>query len=300
MGVGEAQGITIGAVSRATGIPTNTLRTWERRYGFPTPGRSPSGQRLYEPALVEHLRLVSRALSLGHRPAQVVPAPLSHVRRLLGESFQEVPAPTPLVSSDDTVAEWVGYTRDLDASALERGFAAEATRLGGFGFLTERASPFLYEVGEQWARGSLAMYQEHFASERLRSFLSNMWRTLVDRANGPIALLATLSGERHDLGLHMVATGCAIENWRVVFVGPDTPVNEVVDASRKSRARVVMIGVSPFAEPGRTRADLVALRARLDTDIKLLVGGAGAPVGIDGVEHMEDLDALREWLRRQV
>ena len=36
--------LSIGAVSKATGVPVETLRTWERRYGVPSPGRSAMGE----------------------------------------------------------------------------------------------------------------------------------------------------------------------------------------------------------------------------------------------------------------
>jgi DNA-binding transcriptional regulator YiaG len=29
--------LSIGTLSSATGVPVDTLRTWERRYGFPAP-----------------------------------------------------------------------------------------------------------------------------------------------------------------------------------------------------------------------------------------------------------------------
>ena len=37
----------IGAVSKITGIGTETLRAWERRYQAVVPGRSESGDRVY-------------------------------------------------------------------------------------------------------------------------------------------------------------------------------------------------------------------------------------------------------------
>ena len=45
--------LSIGAVSQATGIPSETLRTWERRYGFPSPERSDGGHRQYNASIVE-------------------------------------------------------------------------------------------------------------------------------------------------------------------------------------------------------------------------------------------------------
>jgi DNA-binding transcriptional MerR regulator len=65
--------LTIGALSRATGIPTATLRTWERRYTVPRSVRKPSGHRLYSIEEVPHLLRVRAALALGHRPAELLP-----------------------------------------------------------------------------------------------------------------------------------------------------------------------------------------------------------------------------------
>jgi DNA-binding transcriptional MerR regulator len=65
------------------GVSPNTLRSWERRYGFPRPHRSPGGHRQYTLSEVESLRLslaethnVSSAVSLarerGEGPSSTV------------------------------------------------------------------------------------------------------------------------------------------------------------------------------------------------------------------------------------
>src|SRR5512139_3345203 len=71
----EAGGkLSIGALSRATGIPVETLRTWEARYGFPIPERKPSGHRVYSLGGIPRLRRIAEALSRGHRAGDVVAA----------------------------------------------------------------------------------------------------------------------------------------------------------------------------------------------------------------------------------
>jgi DICT domain-containing protein len=66
--------LSIGEVSRRTGIPVAGLRNWEQRYGLPCPHRSPSGQRLYREAdcdlLAEVLRRRAGGLSLPAAIAQ--------------------------------------------------------------------------------------------------------------------------------------------------------------------------------------------------------------------------------------
>jgi CheY-like chemotaxis protein len=50
-------------------IPPATLRTWEERYGLPSPERSPGGHRLYSRDQVDQLRFVKVQLAQGMAPA---------------------------------------------------------------------------------------------------------------------------------------------------------------------------------------------------------------------------------------
>lgn len=59
-------GFVIGAVSRATGIPPETIRVWERRYRLIVPRRDPDNRRYYSAADVDKLRLVKTLVDLGH------------------------------------------------------------------------------------------------------------------------------------------------------------------------------------------------------------------------------------------
>jgi MerR family transcriptional regulator, light-induced transcriptional regulator len=73
--------LTLNAVSRRTGIPASTLRTWERRYGFVSPTRSASGYRLYgkeEIALVLEIKqLLDQGVRIGEAMVTVREQPRS-------------------------------------------------------------------------------------------------------------------------------------------------------------------------------------------------------------------------------
>ena len=85
--------LSIGALSRATGIAVETLRTWESRYGFPVPERKPSGHRVYPVAAVPRLRRIAQALSLGHRAGQVVGASEEALGAAARDERRRAPAP---------------------------------------------------------------------------------------------------------------------------------------------------------------------------------------------------------------
>lgn len=291
----EEPSLSIGALSRATNVPVETLRTWERRYGFPNPERNGAGHRVYRPSTVDRLRLVDRALQNGHRASNVVPLGIADLRELLAiESTEPLHARDPTHSS---VEVWLNATRAFDGPQLERLFRADWIDLGPVEFLTQRVGPFLFELGAAWAERRLAVAHEHFASERLRDFLVANWRPLSDRATGPIVLCATLPGEAHVLGLHMVAVVFAIAGLRVVNIGADAPVEEIARTANNNRAAAVAISLSVAANRFAARRDLTDLRDALDDDVDLVVGGLGAPQGLPDVHHFASIHDLVDWAK---
>ncbi|MFZ5480948.1 MAG: cobalamin-dependent protein [Myxococcota bacterium] len=283
--------LNIGALSRAAGVPTSTLRTWERRYGFPPATRTPGGQRVYAADVVEHVRLVARAIAAGGRPAQVMAASVEELR-----SF-EPPAPRP--DGDDGEA-WIHAVEALDGTALRRAFQIATARHGLEGFLVAHVAPFLVAIGDAWAGGRLQVFHEHFASERMREHLAGLWRPMADANAGPVAVLATLPGERHALGLHAAACLVAAAGWRVVMLGADTPPPDVDACARVVGARVVGVSVSSAANAGQVAWDLAGLRARLAADVRLAVGGGGAPpreaFAGPADARFDGVDGFADWL----
>jgi len=59
-----ADPFAIGELSRRTGVPQATLRTWETRYGLPRPHRLPGGHRRYDESAVREVERV-----VAHRTA---------------------------------------------------------------------------------------------------------------------------------------------------------------------------------------------------------------------------------------
>jgi hypothetical protein len=294
--------LSIGALSAATGIPVDTIRTWERRYGFPVPERKPSGHRLYPLGMVPRLRRVAQAIARGHRAAEVLPASETALEVLLASlppAPAEVVAPAPVASEaiaaadQADVLEWV---RAFDAERLKRWFQVDWARLGPLEFLEQRAAAFLRGLGNAWAAGRLEVRHEHLASAVLGDFLRSVRLPLDDRAAGQIAALATLPGELHGLGLQMAAVVFALAGWRALILGVDTPIPQIAAAARE--LPVAAVGLSCVEPLGRKgAAQLRALRRRLPRQISLLVGGAGAPAPMRGIDILPDLTALERWLR---
>jgi DNA-binding transcriptional MerR regulator/methanogenic corrinoid protein MtbC1 len=299
--------LSIGAVSKACDVPVETLRTWERRYGFPVATRTPGGQRLYEPETVELLLQAKRALESGLRPAQAFAqltggsnevAPVNLARPLPTVMCTAEPCSESDGQSDLIVSRWLRAASMFDAASLAHGFEAEWHRLGVFDFLERRIHPFIVAIGEAWMRDEIGIAHEHFASDRVIDFLGTIWRPLSDAATGPVLVGATMPMEQHAIGLHMAAVTAAAAGCRIAYLGLDTPVIEIARAARQADASV-FVSVSATAPRPLALDQVRELRRHLESRHQLAVGGGGARLDIEGVAVPGSFRAFFDWCTQQ-
>jgi len=291
--------LSIGALSRATGIPVETLRTWESRYGFPAPERRPSGHRLYSLSIVPRLRRVAEALARGHRAGQVVPASEADLRQLLAAappSRVASPPDSPSRAAGD-VPQLLRLVESFESDRLSHALLSASARLGPLAFVETVVAPLLQAVGEAWAEGRLQVRHEHFLSERLGDVLRSLRLPLEERAGGPLVVLSTLPGEAHGLGLQMAALVVAFAGCRILYLGTETPVPDLVALTRDLGARALALSVSASGRKPRTAALVRHVREMLPRRTALLVGGEGAPPPFPGVQVFTDLRNLEGWVR---
>jgi methanogenic corrinoid protein MtbC1 len=294
--------LSIGALSRATGIAVETLRTWESRYGFPVPERKPSGHRVYPVSAVPRLRRVAQALSLGHRAGQVVGVSEEALGRLLETSAAAPLAPpaaaaTAFAPAEDLAGQ-LRLVKAFDGDRLTRSFLADWARMGPVEFLESGIAPLVRAVGEAWEQNDLEVRHEHFVSERIGDLLRSLRMPLEERAAGPLVAFATLPGEAHGLGLQMAALVLAAAGCRVLYLGTEVPIPQIAALARDLSARAVAVSVSTATKGAASAAALRRLREALPRRVLLVAGGEGAPAsrpGIDAVPSLRELDA---WGRR--
>lgn len=290
---GPSGPLSIGDLSRASGIGVATLRAWEARYGRPAAMRLPSGHRRYDEADVRWLRRVAEALARGHRPSEVV--------RLSAAALTALLAAEPAPDDDGSPARWVALARGYESGRLVRALRASWERAGPVAFFDQRLAPFLERLGREWADGALSIRHEHWVSQLLQDQLRAWRRGAAARApgQGRPGLLATPPGERHGLGIQMAAVVCAARRVRVRLLGEDTPLDEIVTAARECRARFVALGVSLASSGVETDRRLGELRALLPQALPLVVGGAsarGPRRGPRGVAYAPTMAAFDDWL----
>jgi MerR family transcriptional regulator, light-induced transcriptional regulator len=293
---------SIAEVERDTGLGKDTLRVWERRYGFPTPERDVQGQRVYTPATVDRLRQIATLLRGGHRPGRVVPLDEAGRAALMGgaggppEPAAEGPLPPDEAAAlqPAPVAQAMAALRGRDALALKRQLQQAGTRLGLGAFVTELLAPLTTAVGRGWMSGELKVADEHLFTEVAHGVLRQGLLTLPepDAETAPRVLLTTLPGEPHGLGLLMAEVMCALEGAWCVNLGPQTPLDEIVEAAGWHRAQVVGLSATGCLPVRSLRQGLQQLRQRLPPDTALWLGGS-ATAGLRGPAGVVKMGDLR-------
>ena len=290
--------LSIAAVERDTGLSKDTLRVWERRYGFPTPARDAIGERAYSLEQVEKLRIVKRLMDGGHRPGRVVPLPLDALQHL-SENTVDAPRKSVGVAVPD-LRGLVDLLRSHDVDALRRFLQQLLMRLGLQRFVCEMVVPFNTTVGDAWMRGQLEIHEEHVYSEAvqivLRGALASMpAATPLER---PRVLLTTFPNEPHGLGLLMAESLFAIEGARCLSLGVQTPVWDMVLAAAAYKSDILALGFTGCMNPNHVVDGLTELRSKLPAEVEIWVGGSAPVLQRRPVTGVVALSALGDIVRQ--
>jgi DNA-binding transcriptional MerR regulator len=254
-GVISEEVLRIGELSKRSGVSPELLRAWERRYGLLHPTRSAGGLRLYSTADLERVRLMRLHLASGVAAAEAASLALR----------ENTASPS---SARDELAEALDSYDEPRAQAL---FDRQLAVMTVDALLSDVVMPYLRDLGDRWQRGEVTVAQEHFAAAVLRGRLLGLargWGLGV----GPLAVLACLPGEQHDLGLIAFGLALRARGWRIVHLGPDAPLETVEDACRRLEPGLVVLHAVT-----RERVEPVAAAIRdLARHRRVALGGAAA------------------------
>jgi excisionase family DNA binding protein len=167
-------------------------------------------------------------------------------------------------------------------------------------------APSLHDIGASWRSGDITIDQEHLASTVAATVIGRLGPRFVHRGRKKgVVLVAMPPGERHGLGVAMLADILTDAGYEVLNLGPDTPTASFVGALREagSLAAVVVSVVNIERRPAAQR--LLAAARRERPSVPRLIGGnairdepMALDLGADGwVADPRGLGDLIETLR---
>lgn len=287
---------SIADIERSTGISRETLRIWERRYGFPAPVRDSGGDRCFSESDLGRLRQIKRLLDRGYRPGKVVAmsdADLADLDRIL-------PAAGDAAAVSDRYRIFFEHLRQARPQAahdwLQTCMAAVELPV----FLCETLAPLIEAVGDAWAAGQLQVHDEHLFAEFVQRLLHSAISDMSRDAAQPLVLLTTLPEELHSLGLLMAETLFTRDGARCLNLGVNTPIPEIVAAVRHHQADALALSFSLAYPRRRIASQLVSLRSALPQHCELWAGGRATIRlrAVPGVRYCPNLKDAAKLIRQ--
>jgi DNA-binding transcriptional MerR regulator len=264
---------TIKAVSHSTGVSIETLRAWERRYRVVEPKRDPNGRRSYDPGDVIRLRKLREATERGHPISKLARVSDEELARLLTDAARGEPGGG---ASRNFKAQMLLAAEQYRPDDCDQALSMALALLPLPQVVDEVLVPALLEVGERWHAGAFTVAQERIVSNAAKRQVSLVLDTYNRIASGPPIVFATLTDERHELGILMCALLAAARGVRCQYLGPDLPpADAAVFADRVGAAAVVLSFVRRESSAA-AEALLAEFLKRLPRSIAVWIGGQGS------------------------
>lgn len=260
----------IKAAAELAGLSTETLRAWERRHGAIRPTRDAQGRRLYDAATIERLTRLHRLTGRGHPIRDLAALDDNALDRLLDDGKQAAYGGVEALPSRmlDAIAEYRVdvFDRDLSVAIATLPMPVLMDRV---------VMPLLREVGARWADGRLAIAQERLVSSLLRMRLLAVLDPPA-RERRPRVPFATLTGERHELGLIGAALQAFEAGVPVLYLGTELPGVELARVAGKLAVAGIALSSVDSEQAPTALEELRQLDAALPTGVPVWLGGANA------------------------
>ena len=250
----------IAAVSNLTGIGLDTLRAWERRYNAVTPVRVGRG-RLYSETDVLRLRLLRQAVESGHPISKAVQLTNAQLSQVAGEAF----------SHEESLADEIVHAIErFDYAEADQEMGRLASLLTPRDFLYSVVLPLVNHVGEAYHSKTMTAAQEHMTSSLVRNILGGMIRLHRVQRPPKKLMFTTPAAELHEIGILAAALLATVAGIGIVYLGPDLPAHEIVNAAKRSLPSALVLGL----RSDESYAELRTIARELPEKIELWLGGA--------------------------
>jgi len=281
---------TIRQVAEMTGVPDNTIRSWERRFGIPRPDRSGSNQRRYRQRDIDMIRSIQAARERGRTMEQAIQeisaaesVSLDRATPTAAPPVTEPPVPVAARPIDPGIDGLVGALEEFDGAGAERLLSDMVWATS----IEEACVALLLPAADAIAVGAAAGHIPPAGARFAKGWIHVKLVAALDqsrsRAAGAPVIIAAMHDESAEHDSLCLAIVLSRAGYRVTWLGasvPATEIDEVVD--RLLPAAVVLAARSPLSIAAAT-GSVRRLGDRRDT---------GAWDGVTAVTGIDDAAAM--------
>lgn len=298
-----------------TGLSVFVIRAWEKRYDAVTPSRTETNRRLYSEEDIEKLKLLNEAVQKGHNIGGIANLSINELRSVLernpavrinSTSSENDFSIADLTNIDTTIGSCVDAIKAYDGKTLETILLKASTKMSQPQLIENLIVPLIYEIGDLWHNGDIRIANEHLASAVIRSFLTDLLERYIYNTNAPVFISATPRGQEHELGALIAGIVAASLGWKVIYLGPNLPIEEIVAVTEHLEAKVVALSIIYPNDDPQLKKDLKNLKRMLSPNISIIAGGRAAGGYLDILDEINaivvkdtkqlrnELEAIRE------
>jgi MerR family transcriptional regulator, light-induced transcriptional regulator len=264
--------------SHLSGLSSHVIRIWERRYNALSPSRTDTNRRMYCDEAIKRLKLLRVLTENGHRIGGVAKLGTEQLEELV----KKIPAETVAAPAGDFetpeqfVNAAIAASKKYDSDRLRCLLLQARRQLGQRGMLHQVICPLIFQIGESWQHGNLRPSHEHIATAVIRELLLTPVPGSQIATHAPELVVATPAGEIHELGAMIVVATARDLGWRVTYMGPNLPVEEIAACALARQATAVALSVVYPEGCPVIQEKLRRMRELLPPAMALIVGGRAA------------------------
>ena len=235
----------IQVVHRRTGISSDVIRAWERRYNAITSHRTSTNRRLYSDSDIEKLSLLKRAINSGRRIGDIANLSYDDLFELvMGDESNK--SRTYSRPSTGTIMELFDEATtnisEMNALQLDITLSNAVAMLSTTDFLLEFLKPLHNHINDECKRGTLRYVQEKLAKISIRTCLNNLYlKYRSPREEGPKLVIGSLIAEYENLDTLMHIIVAQNIGWDVTYVGNNLPHDEITFIAKEISAQVLVL-----------------------------------------------------------
>jgi methanogenic corrinoid protein MtbC1 len=236
---------------------------------------------------IERLKLLRELTEQGHRIGNIARMPNEELEKLRDQQLQthtttatptsfSVDATSPLETHQQFIDLCIDASKAYDSDRLRRLLQRARQQFGQRGMLHHVICPLIIYVGQEWQAGNIRPGQEHVTTSVVREILMTPVPGSQTATHAPEIIITTPAGEMHELGALLAAASARDLGWKITYLGPNLPIEEIAACAKARKANAVALSVVYPENCPTIEAKLRHLRQLLPEPTALIVGGRAA------------------------
>jgi methanogenic corrinoid protein MtbC1 len=272
------------AVSQMTGIRSELLRMWERRYGLFKPQRAGNRYREFDDEDVRLLLYLREQIEAGRSIGELASEGREALLRRITKATEPGERSAPTV-----VDELLQAAHELDKRQLDARLAELIACTPFLTLLTTVLTPVMHRLGDAWTRDETSIASVLLMTELIRARLLAMLQSTAPHHAAPVLLCACLPGESHELGLLTFAYTMQQEGWHAYYLGCNLPLAALQEAGERIQPALVALSLTYAPDAARSMATLHQIDAGIAALYPTCIGGQI----VEGHAHLESISHLQ-------